>query len=88
MAVDVTASSFRIERSESVDGPIEVHVEAVPLAYSAYQSYPNPFNPVCTIRYYIASAGSVRLHVFEVNGSVVRTAASPRWTMFEPFAWQ
>jgi hypothetical protein len=119
MAVDVTASSFRIERSESVEGPfeslalaiaegsrssfscadcsvlsgrtywyrivlvgasgeeacgpIEVHVDAVPTVYAAYQGYPNPFNPLCTIRYDIAQAGKASMRVFDVNGSVVRT---------------
>jgi hypothetical protein len=54
-------------------GPIEVHVESVPVAYQVYQSYPNPFNPVCTIRYDIPRAGKVSLSVFDVSGSFVRT---------------
>jgi hypothetical protein len=54
-------------------GPIQVHVDAVPTAYRAYQSYPNPFNPLCTIRYDIARAGRLSLEVFNVDGSVVRT---------------
>jgi hypothetical protein len=54
-------------------GPIEVHVDAVPTAYAAYQSYPNPFNPVCTIRYDVPRAGRVNLQLFNVSGSLVRT---------------
>ena len=54
-------------------GPIEVHVETAPVAYKAYQSYPNPFNPICTIRYDLPSAGRVSLRVFDVTGSPVRT---------------
>jgi hypothetical protein len=120
MAVEAVTSSFRIERSESVEGefvtldlpismtsgfhfscidysvssgktywyrivlvgssgeeesygPIEVRVDAVPTAYRAYQSYPNPFNPVCTIRYDIPRAGRVSLQVFDVTGLVLRT---------------
>jgi len=53
-------------------GPIEVRVDAVPTAYRAYQSYPNPFNPVCTIRYDIPRAGRVSLRVLDVRGTVVR----------------
>jgi len=34
---------------------------------------PNPFNPMCTIRYDIPRAGRVNLEVFDVNGSLVRT---------------
>jgi hypothetical protein len=119
MGAEVLASSFRIERSETLEGnytglellvvkdsqysfscvdrtavagrtywyrivlvgpsgeesygPIEVHVDAVPVAYRAYQSYPNPFNPLCTIRYDIPLAGKVSLRVFDVNGSQVCT---------------
>jgi len=58
---------------EEAYGPIEVRVDAVPTAYKAYQSYPNPFNPVCTIRYDISSACRTSLKVFDVSGRVVRT---------------
>jgi hypothetical protein len=37
------------------------------------QSYPNPFNPLCTIRYDISRAGNVSLRVFDVDGSLVCT---------------
>jgi len=59
-------------------GPIEVHVDAAPVAYRAYASYPNPFNPLCTIRYDIAGAGRVSLRVFDVNGSILRTLVESR----------
>jgi hypothetical protein len=61
------------QSGEEAYGPIEVHVDAVPTAYAAYQSYPNPFNPLCTMRYNIAHAGRVSLSVFDVSGSLVRT---------------
>ncbi len=54
-------------------GPIEVRVSAVPASYASYQSYPNPFNPVCTIRYDLPRAGTVRLQVFAATGELVRT---------------
>jgi len=54
-------------------GPIEVHVDAVPTAYATYQSYPNPFNPVCTIRYEIPKPGRVSLQVYDIVGKPVRT---------------
>jgi len=119
MAVDVPASSFLIERSQTAEGeftslavpvvkrsrvsfscedhsavpgrtywykimlagssgeeaygPIEVHVESMPVAYGAYQSYPNPFNPQCTIQYDIAQPGVITLRIFDADGSLVRT---------------
>ena len=54
-------------------GPIEVHVDAAPAAYRAYEAYPNPFNPSCTIRYDLPEGASVSLQVFDVSGSLVRT---------------
>ena len=58
-----------------VYGPIEVYVGASPAVSRVYQSHPNPSNPVCTIRYELARAGRMRLAVFDVSGSLVRTVA-------------
>ncbi len=54
-------------------GPIEVLVDAAPATYRAYDAYPNPFNPSCTIRYDLPEGAGVSLRVFDVNGSLVRT---------------
>jgi len=43
------------------------------LSLRIYQSYPNPFNPLCTIRYEIPKPGRVRLQVFDIVGKPVRT---------------
>jgi hypothetical protein len=51
----------------------DVSVGATPIHNIMHQSYPNPFNPVCTIRYDVARAGRVSLQVFDVTGSLVRT---------------
>jgi hypothetical protein len=37
------------------------------------QSYPNPFNPQCRIRFGVPRAGRVQLKVFDVSGRLVRT---------------
>jgi hypothetical protein len=58
---------------EELYGPIEITVQEAPIAYRVYQSCPNPFNPVCTIRYETPVAGVVSLRVFDVTGSLVRT---------------
>jgi len=63
---------------EEMYGPIEVHVSAVPAAYSLYQNYPNPFNPVCTILYEIPREVRVSLRVFDATGSLVRTLVNAR----------
>ncbi|UCF78197.1 MAG: T9SS type A sorting domain-containing protein [Candidatus Eiseniibacteriota bacterium] len=47
--------------------------EPVPQEYRAHQSFPNPFNPLCTIRYDVPKPGRVTLRIFDVSGSLVRT---------------
>lgn len=59
-------------------GPIEARLEGPPPGYSVSQSYPNPFNPGCTIRFEIPRPGGVSVRVYDVNGTLVRTVAD-RW---------
>ena len=53
---------------------IGVPERTVPLVSSRLaQNVPNPFNPLCTIRYEIPQAAKVSLRVFDLSGSLVRT---------------
>jgi hypothetical protein len=52
---------------------VELPPQAIPASYRAYQSYPNPFNPICTIRFELPAASKVELKVFDVSGKPVRT---------------
>jgi hypothetical protein len=47
--------------------------EPLPQEYRAHQSFPNPFNPLCTIRFEIPKPGRVSLRIFDVRGALVRT---------------
>jgi len=49
-----------------------------PVTSSLSVAYPNPFNPVTTLRYDLAEAGEVRLTIYNVAGQVVRRLASGR----------
>ncbi|MBU4357607.1 MAG: ASPIC/UnbV domain-containing protein, partial [Proteobacteria bacterium] len=50
------------------DGPAPT-----PLAFRVYDNFPNPFNPSTTIRLDLPTAQRVRLGIYAVDGSLVRT---------------
>lgn len=45
----------------------------IPEEYAVLGNYPNPFNPVTTIRFALPDAGKVSLSIYSVNGSLVAT---------------
>ena len=40
----------------------------MPLEFEVYPAYPNPFNPVTTIRYYLPNEGFVNITVYDMVG--------------------
>ena len=66
--------------SVAVNGAVE-HSRAIsinydpqiPTDYALYQAYPNPFNPVTTIRFDLAKSCTVNLFVTDITGKQVRT---------------
>jgi hypothetical protein len=48
-------------------------VQEIPKEYALEQSYPNPFNPVTTIRYEIPKGSLVVLKVFDMLGQEIKT---------------
>ncbi len=60
---------FRVEGFNGT--PTAVRSTPSPSA-TLHQNYPNPFNPTTTIVYEIATAGVVRLSIFDVRGRTVR----------------
>jgi flagellar hook assembly protein FlgD len=44
--------------------------------FELFQNYPNPFNPSTKIEYQISGAGQVQVHIFNINGELVKTLAN------------
>jgi hypothetical protein len=66
-----------------LDDLTAVDEAGVPNSGIGLQTYPNPFNPKTTARFYAPAGGDVRLNVYNVAGSLIRsyetTAASAGW---------
>ena len=48
------------------------HNSMSPKIYSLQNAYPNPFNPVTTLRYDLPKASIVSLTIYDLNGGVVK----------------
>lgn len=55
-------------------------VADIPSNFKLNQNYPNPFNPSTVISFALASASPVRLQVYDVKGSLIRTLIDGRMT--------
>ncbi len=49
-----------------------VGVDGTPVSYALHQNFPNPFNPVTTIRFELANSSNVKLSVYDINGRLVQ----------------
>lgn len=56
-------------------GRMAARAFSAPAGPGLHQNFPNPFNPRTTIRFSLATAGPVRLNVYDVQGRTVATLA-------------
>ncbi len=57
--------------NESVIG-LQNNNNTIPTRSALYQNYPNPFNPETVIEYYVSSAATVGIKIFDASGKEVR----------------
>ena len=65
-----TGVSFIIDAVLKV---VEEHAQNVPTEFLLQQNFPNPFNPITTIRFSISSEEATMLKVYDVLGREVQT---------------
>jgi hypothetical protein len=69
-----TSSEFEIVSLKAVSGNNYLPVNIIePGGFSLETAYPNPFNPVTTISYYLPHDSQVKLTVYALNGQEVTT---------------
>jgi len=62
---------------------IDRNSETIPEKYSLFQNFPNPFNPVTTIRFAIPEKSHVELRVYNMLGEVVAVLAADEFAAGE-----
>ena len=62
--------------------------ETLPIAYNLYNAYPNPFNPVTTLRYDLPENANVNFTIYDMMGRQVSTLVSSQQTAgFKSVRW-
>ena len=56
-----------------VDGILSEMEPNIPTEYALFHNYPNPFNPITTLRYYLPDDMNVKITIYDIMGRVVKT---------------
>jgi len=67
---DYTVTDKDVERRYA---RVDANVAGTPMVTRLFQNFPNPFNPVTTVRYQVATPGRVAIRIYNVRGQLVKT---------------
>ena len=71
-----------------VDGILSEIEPNIPTEYALFHNYPNPFNPITTLRYYLPRDINVIITIYDIMGKVVKTLInSPQNTGYKSIHW-
>ncbi|MDQ7817206.1 MAG: glycoside hydrolase family 3 C-terminal domain-containing protein [Melioribacteraceae bacterium] len=66
-------SIYEVEVFKIINTSNNDEARIIPIDFSLSNNYPNPFNPVTTIEYYVSKPGNVKLEVYNSLGQLVTT---------------
>jgi len=61
-------------------GQVSIIDETLPITYNLYNAYPNPFNPVTTLRYDLPEDAMVNITIYDMMGRIVSNLVSSQQT--------
>jgi hypothetical protein len=62
--------------------------EILPITYNLYNAYPNPFNPITTLRFDLPEDGHVNIAIYDMMGRIVKTMVNNRQNAgFKSIQW-
>ena len=71
--VSAVLASANGRAADIVFGNRDAEIGLLPTSYTMYPTYPNPFNPVTTLRYDLPEPGRVAIRIYNLLGQQVRT---------------
>ena len=76
------------EQDTSACAQVSIIDKTLPITYRLYNAYPNPFNPVTTLRYDLPKGQLVNITIFNMMGQVVNNLVSSHQTPgFKSIQW-
>ena len=57
---------------------VSIYDETIPITYYLYNAYPNPFNPVTSLRYDLPEDGFVNITIYDMMGRIVRSLVNSK----------
>jgi len=57
-------------------GQVSIIDETLPITYNLYNAYPNPFNPITTLRYDLPDDAMVNVTIYDMMGRIVKNLVS------------
>ena len=88
--MDVLSASSRDDKIAwyEQEGSVSIIEDVIPLTYSLYNAYPNPFNPVTTLSYNLPDDGIVNITIYDMMGRIVKTLVnSPQTVGHRSIQW-
>ena len=53
--------------------PVSINAEIIPLKFQLHNAYPNPFNPITTLRYDLPEQANVNIIIYDMLGRQVKS---------------
>ena len=80
IAIEPNVTSSFIESEMEIDyvriyeaSTLSTQTQTVPVYFNVFQNFPNPFNPVTTLRYDLPETGLVNITIYDMLGRQVKT---------------
>ena len=67
---DMVSTTFTLTVNQST---VSVDPEILPYDYALHRNYPNPFNPITTLRYDLPENSEVNITIYDIMGREVRS---------------